>query len=131
MTRSFLLAQTSKYRLIQSFQSTSSASRVNHGPVARSAHAHSSSVTARLLEDLAVRPFISLPIDFDGLVPSPHVVHELPVLRPVKLAQLVAVDVWRNIECRTRILTADHERAPDDRVVGHAIHRRTTEKVFA
>ena len=74
-----------------------------------------------LLEDLAVSPLIGLPIDLDGLIPSPHIVDEFLILGGIKLGELVAVYIWSNIESRVSLLAADHEGTLDDRVVSHTV----------
>jgi hypothetical protein len=88
---------------------------------------------SRLLEDLAVGPVVLLAVGLDRLVPGPHVVNELLVLRlgGVKLGELVALVVGSNVEGLESVLATDEESSADDRVVGDTVNRAAAEEVFA
>jgi len=86
-----------------------------------------------LLEHLAIRPLILLALDFNWLVPRPHVVHELLVrlLGGVQLLELIRIDIRRNLERRESFLAPNHERTADNAVVLDAVHGSTPENVLA
>ena len=87
----------------------------------------------RLLEDLAICPIVLLALDVDRLVPAPLILNELLVrgLVGIKLDELVALPVRRDIKGRNGFLTTDHEGAADDGVVGLAVNAGGAEEVFA
>ena len=87
----------------------------------------------RLLEHLAVGPFVGLAVDGDWLVPGPLVVDKLTVLWLgwVKLGDGVAVEVGGDIESRDGVLATDDEGALDDAVVGNAVDGGGAEDVLA
>jgi hypothetical protein len=86
-----------------------------------------------LLEDLSVSPLVGLAVDSDWLVPTPLVFDERLVLWVgwVELGELVALEVWGNIEGWERFLATDEESTPDDGVVCGSVNGCGTEKVFA
>lgn len=88
-------------------------------------------VGAHLLEDLPVRPLVRLTSDDNRLVPRPHALDEVFVLLGVELRERVALVVRGDVEGGFGVLAADDEGALDDGVVGHAVHGRGAEDVFA
>ena len=99
-------------------------------------HAHPQHSVLRYrcsLEHLTVSPLHRLAVDLNRLVPRPHVVDELLVLRlgGVELGELVRVDIRRDVESRERLLAADDKGTPHDRVVGDAVNRSGAEQVLA
>lgn len=87
----------------------------------------------RLLEDLAISPLILLITNDEWLVPCPLVVNKLLVLLllGVELGELVALDIWGDLEGGESFLATDKEGTLDDAVVGLAVDRRSTEDVLA
>lgn len=87
----------------------------------------------RLLENLAVGELVGLAVDHDGLVPGPHVVDELLVLRlaGVELGELVGLVVGGDVEGGESILATDDEGTLDDGVVGLAEDGTAAEEVLA
>lgn len=86
-----------------------------------------------LLENLAIRPLVRLPILDDRLVPTPHVLDEFLVCRVagVQLGELVAVVVGSDFESGCGFLATDQEYPFDDRGIGFAKDGGTAEDVFA
>jgi hypothetical protein len=90
-------------------------------------------VTRRLLEDLAISPWVSLATNGDWLLPSPLLVDELLVgwVGVVELGELVALMVWGNVESGESLLTADDEGALDDTVVGSSIDTGASKNILS
>lgn len=86
-----------------------------------------------LLEDFPVSPLVGLPVGLDRLVPSPLVLHELAIFLDagVKLDELVALIVRRDIEGGYSFVATGYESASDDRIPSHAVHGQAAEEVFA
>lgn len=87
----------------------------------------------RLLEDLAVSPWVLLASNNDWLLPGPLLVDELLVLRlgSIKLGELVALVVRGDIESWESFLATDDEGTLDDRVVLDTVDGSTAEDVLA
>ena len=86
-----------------------------------------------LLENLPIRPLISLPLDLNRLIPSPHIIHKVPILllARIQLRKLIALVVGRDLERRRSVLATDDKGAADDGIVGLAVDGSGTEDVFA
>lgn len=86
-----------------------------------------------LLEHLPVGPLVRLALDFNRLVPGPHVVDEGVVLGlgGVELGELIRLVVRRHIEGWQCLLPADDEGALHDAVVRLAIDGGAAEYVLA
>lgn len=107
---------------------------ITSGGVIRSRHVSQASVIEdTLLEDLAVGELVGLAVDDDGLVPGPHVVDVLPVLRlgGVELGELVGGNVGSDLKGGGGVLATDDEGTLDDGVVGLAEDGTGTEDVLA
>lgn len=77
-----------------------------------------------LLENLAISPIVSLAVDGDWLIPRPLILEESLILWLgwIELDELIAVNIWSDIESWHGLLTTDHESALDDGIVGSAIY---------
>ena len=86
-----------------------------------------------LLKHLPISPLILLPTNLNRLIPSPHRLNKLLILRTarIQLLKLIALIIGRNIKGRLRVLTAHKERTLDDAVVCDAVDAAGTEDEFA
>ena len=89
-------------------------------------------IPSSLLKDLAVGPFVLLPVNLDRLIPSPHILNKFHVLgiTGVQLCELVALVVRRNVECRFGFFATDQKGTFDDGIIGFSVNRGSAEDVF-
>ena len=85
-----------------------------------------------LLKDFTVRPLICLPLNLDRLIPAPLVIDKFSVfgLIEIKLVELIALVVGRDIKGRKGILPTDDKGTLNDRVIFNAVDRGAAKDVF-
>ena len=76
---------------------------------------------------------IGFAVNLNTLLPSPHVLEELFILRllSIQLGKLVALEIGCHIESWLGFLASDDEGTFYDAVVGDAIDRSGAKDVFA
>jgi hypothetical protein len=86
-----------------------------------------------LLKHLPIRPFTSLPLNFNRLIPAPLVLEKFLILllAGVKLGELVALVVGGDVKRWHGFVAADEEGTSDDGVVADAVDGGSAEDVFA
>jgi hypothetical protein len=86
-----------------------------------------------LFKDMAIDPRVFFTVLYNGNIPGPQICNQLSVLffGVVKFGERIALPVRGNVKGSKVILAADHECSSDDRVAVPAIHRSSTEEVFA
>jgi hypothetical protein len=88
---------------------------------------------SQLLEHLAIRPLVLLPLDLDWFVPAPLIFQVLLILwlGGVKFGELVAFVVRSDVEGGESLIATDEEDTLDDGVIGGAVDGGGPKEILA